>query len=232
MEVPIRNTKLISKFQGIVDKFYSLVEETGVDIESSEYVQQDKERTQEELEYVASEQYLREHFLPNWQDHEGYPVEHRGISVGRLSKKFQDVVPEWERFYNYGKFELPPEIGTASSALFQWYPKPGLTGWHTNWNANAYQILFTWSENGDGFFRYYDKLKDEVVTIQDKPGWQCRWYYFGRKDELDHHCWHMCYTNCNRLTLAFKFSNKGLKYDEDATARMLRDELVNEIETP
>ena len=40
-------------------------------------------------------------------------------------------------------------------------------GWHTNYDANAYQVLFTWSETGEGFFEYYDKQKDEIVKIED-----------------------------------------------------------------
>jgi len=234
MEVTIRSPLIQEKLDRVINEFHYLCDKSNVDL--TDYNNPEIECNVGEargkgVEWFASEEYLRERMLPRWNEHIGYPKTYRIFPVERLAGRREDD-PEWMKYWNWGRYELPPEIGTASSALFVHYPVDGLTGWHTNWNANAYQILFTWSETGDGFFRYYDKQKDEVVTVEDKPGWQCRWYYFGRKDEPDHHCWHTCYTRCRRMTLAFKFSNNGLDYDEDAMARMLRDELVNEIESP
>ena len=95
-------------------------------------------------------------------------------------------------------------------------------GWHTNYDANAYQVLFTWSETGEGFFEYYDKQKDEIVKIEDVPGQQCRHYYFGAGDEPDLH-WHAAYTECQRITLAYKFVNNGSIHTQKTHTRQLRD---------
>lgn len=233
MEVPIRSKRIQKKLDKVIDLFHDNCHNSNIDIDSytcPEIRSTDDiiGKSSKEIEYLASEEFLRENLLPNWEQHIGYPESFRFIGVEKLAEKndsFRD-------YYQWGKYSLPTEIGTTSNALFSHYPADGLTGWHTNWNANAYQILFTWSETGDGFFSYYDKQKDEVVTIEDKPGWQCRWYYFGRKDEPDHHCWHTCYTRCRRMTLAFKFSNRGLHHEADVMARHLRDELVDEITTP
>ncbi|MGB2427847.1 MAG: hypothetical protein ACPH9N_09255, partial [Alteromonas sp.] len=64
------------------------------------------------------------------------------------------------------------------------------------------------------------------------PGWQCRHYYFGAGHETDLHCWHAAYTECQRITLAYKFVNNGsVDNPEDAQARQLRDMLIEDIET-
>jgi hypothetical protein len=65
--------------------------------------------------------------------------------------------------------------------------------------------MFTWSNSGNGYFKYLDNTTGKIVTIQDKPGWQCRHYYFGKKDELNNNCWHAAYAGEDRITLAYKF---------------------------
>jgi len=229
MEVPIRNKKIIALLDKIITDFHNTCDECEIDIDNYNYnrIQCNiGKQTSEEIQNYISEKFLREKFLSDPEAHVGYPLQYRVIPVEHLAEYYEG----FDNFYKWGKYDLPIEIGAASSALFVHYPHDGLTGWHTNWNANAYQLLFTWSETGDGFFRYYDKAKDEIVTIQDKPGWQCRWYYFGRKDEPEHHCWHACYAGASRrMTLAFKFSNKGKDSEEDTMAQLLRDELVAEI---
>jgi hypothetical protein len=138
----------------------------------------------------------------------------------------------WEKYQQRVKYDFAAEIGAHTSALLSFYPKGGFVGWHTNWDANAYQVLFTWSKTGDGYFRYLDKKTGEIVTVQDKPGWQCRHYYFGNKHEEDLHCWHSAYAGCERITLAYKFVNGGdVNNPEDAQARALRDMLIEDIES-
>ena len=83
----------------------------------------------------------------------------------------------WESYMNMVKYDFASQLGAHTSALLSYYPPGGFVGWHTNYDATAYQVLFTWSD-GNGYFRYYDMAKDEVVTIQDVEGWQCRHYYF------------------------------------------------------
>ena len=149
-----------------------------------------------------------------------------------ISKMVREDKEMWEGFMQKVKYDFASELGAHTSALLSYYPPGGFVGWHTNFDANAYQILFTWSETGDGYFRYYDKQKDEIVTIQDVPGWQCRHFYFGAGHEEDLHCWHSAYAGCQRITLAYKFVNGGsVDNPEDAQARAMRDLLIDEIES-
>ena len=101
---------------------------------------------------------------------------------------------------------------------------------NTNADATAYQVLFTWS-TGNGYFRYYDKANDKIVTIQDVAGWQARHYYFGPENEPENHCWHSAYAGDNRITLAYKFPGHGKHDPRDQQARDLRDLLIEEIES-
>ena len=43
-------------------------------------------------------------------------------------------------------------------------------GWHNNANASAYNLIFTWSETGDGYFKYVDGYTGDEIVIPDKKG--------------------------------------------------------------
>ena len=235
MEVPIKNKRIITILDDVLNRLQSLCEKHDIDIQNTvetDFTKEVRGKTGKEVEEFCSEEFLREHFWKDYyKSHIGFPTQFKMVAL----EKFKTYSPEFLDFWEYLKFGLVMELGTSSNALMSLYPSDGLTGWHTNWNANAYQFLFTWSENGDGFFRYKKKKKDEMVTIQDKPGWQCRWYYFAKENEPEDHCWHCCYNRTGtRLTLAFKVQNelsdkKGKYSKDDPVAQLLRDEFAAEI---
>lgn len=181
----------------------------------------------EKGEYYCSEAYLKE--CLSRDELVGPPDRYFAQPIANMVRKDPET---WKPFMQKVKYDFAQELGAHTSALLSYYPPGGFVGWHTNFDANAYQILFTWSETGDGYFRYYDKAQDKIVTIQDKPGWQCRHFYFGAGDEPDLHCWHSAYAGCQRITLAYKFVNGGsVNNPEDAMARQMRDMLIEEIES-
>jgi len=75
-----------------------------------------------------------------------------------------------------------PGIWWGSGAA-QYYPPGGYMSWHDNFNAPGYNILFTWSEKGDGFFRWYDLKTGKIETMLDRPGWSAKIGYYGGDDE-------------------------------------------------
>ena len=221
-EVIIRNKNLLNKLNGFVDEFFS------IDGYNDEYYHtHDGEKALSNPEYYCGHEWL-DHMLLNWETHSGFPEQHFSQPISRMATANPE---KFLGLRNKVREEFTTEIGAMHAALSNYYPPGGFVGWHTNWNANCYQILFTWSKTGNGYFKYYDKQKDEIVTIQDVPGWQCRHFYFGRKDESDHHCWHAAYAGEDRITLAYKFTNGSLKDPMDTQARMLRDQLIEEIES-
>lgn len=225
MEVSLRNKDILKALDDIVEHFYSIP-----NYNDPKYrLQSDDWDSQANPEFFCSEIYLRELLDPYKQRHHaGHPEQHMAHPVSNMVKHDAEV---WSGFRDKCRVDFTTLIGAQHAALTNYYPPGGFVGWHTNWNAAAYQILFTWSKTGEGYFRYYDLKKDEVVTIEDKPGWQCRWYYFGRQDEPDHHCWHSAYTYCDRITLAFKFDNGGIGSKQDETAKILRDQCIEELES-
>lgn len=181
------------------------------------------------FKHRTSEETFRKEYLPYADDHIGFPVEWYSVATEELKEMYGD---EWQDLNSYVRYDLAAELGAASNALFSFYPPKGYIGWHTNWNAYSYQVLFTWSETGEGYFSYYDKPNDEVVIIPDKKGWQAKTYFFAPKEDTQNHCWHTAYTECNRMTLCYKFTNWGGRGTErDVQALAWRNDFVEFLET-
>ena len=219
-EVVIRNKSLLKRLNSFTEEFFSI--DGYYDLN---HRMLSSPNALENPEYYCSPEYLQEQ-IETGEAHSGYPEEYMSHTVARMVEKNPDKFTGWrDRVRN----DFAVEIGAMHSALLNYYPPGGFVGWHTNWNANAYQILFTWSETGDGYFRYRDHT-GTIITEKDKPGWQCRHYYFGAKHEKEHHCWHAAYAGCDRITLAYKFENDSKTSSKDAGVRILRDQLIEEIE--
>lgn len=222
-EITIRNKDLLATLDSFVDGMF----EHGSP-NDPKYHTWRIESDVDQGEYFCSREYLEE--CLSRDELVGPPDRYFAQPISKMVR----ADPErWSAYMDKVKYDFAQEIGAHTSALLSYYPPGGYVGWHTNYDANAYQILFTWSENGDGYFRYYDKVKDEIVTIKDVPGWQCRHYYFGAEQEEDLHCWHSAYNGTgDRITLAYKFVNNGsVNNPEDAQARNMRDMLIEEIES-
>lgn len=219
-EVTIRNPEFQEILDSFVDEFFAMG-----DYEHPDYWVYSSDEDRSNGEYFCDEEYLRE--CLSRDELVGVPDRHWAQPIAKMVR----VDAKWKPFMQRVKYDFASEIGAHTSALLSYYPKGGFVGWHTNYDASAYQVLFTWSETGDGYFKYYDKEKDEIVTIQDKPGWQCRHYYFGPENEPHNHCWHSAYAGCKRITLAYKFVGHGEDKPEDKQARYLRDLLIEEIES-
>ena len=109
------------------------------------------------------------------------------------------------------------------NALFAVYPPGGYISWHNNANASAYNFIFTWSESGQGWFKYWDIEKQEMVVFKDKPGWQCKAGYFGSYQDPHHTlCYHAARTDCLRMTVAFTLT-------KDEMGIQLQDQIIEEI---
>lgn len=178
-------------------------------------------------ERFCQEKYLHE-MISKGEDHRGFPETGYGFQVSRGSSERPDI---FEPLKKWIKTELPMRFGARSNSLASYYPPMGFVGWHTNWNASAYQMILTWSEDGDGYFSYYDRKSDTIITQPDVKGWQARWYRFGRIDEPQHHCWHAAWTNCSRVTLAFKFPYvvHGKLYEAEAMDAI--GDFISELES-
>jgi hypothetical protein len=127
-----------------------------------------------------------------------------------------------ERINNF-KANLITELGVRYNALFAIYPPGGYISWHNNQNAPGYNVLLTWSENGDGYWEHLDPKTNKIERINDVPGWQCKYGYYGTYEEgMDNVLYHAAATNCWRATIAFVF-------DKNEGGRMMSEMLIEEI---
>ncbi len=195
-EITIRNKGLLKTLDETLNMF---LEHKELCTELSDNLQRDI--PVEDWEKFCKEEYMHE-MIARGDFHQGFPERGFGFQVAQGAKERPDI---FEPLKKWTKTELPMRFGARSNSLTSYYPPNGFVGWHTNWNASAYQLILSWSESGDGYFSYYDRKSDTIITEPDKKGWQARWYRFGRQDEPQHHCWHAMWTNCPRFTLAFKF---------------------------
>ena len=220
-EIVIRNKEFLETLESFSDSFINTE-----GYHNPKYYKYSSPEDMTKGEYYCGEEYLQACLS-------------RDILVGAPDRHFAQVIvsmvredrEKWVDYMKRVKYDFAAEIGAHTSALLSFYPPGGFVGWHTNYNASAYQVLFTWSKTGNGYFRYLDNETGEIVTIQDKPGWQARHFYFGPKEEPENLCWHSAYAGDERITLAYKFCGYGKNDPRDQQARDLRDLLIEEIET-
>lgn len=152
------------------------------------------------------EQYTSLEFLDKVKKHKD------GIGIGHAQQLKADDVHA----------ELMTSLALKRNCLSFAYPPGGFINWHSNGDVPGYSFIFTWSETGNGFWRHQDPVTQEIVTIQDKPGWQCKAAYFGGYDEPDKLLYHMASTDCWRITVSFLLK----KHDRILP---LRESIINDI---
>ena len=142
--------------------------------------------------YSTSEEYLKE---LQERGHNGLPQIHYSNSLRRY--KFDQA---------WVKMKLGMHFRVKIMTLLSYYPPSGCVGWHSNYDMSGYNLLLTWSEDGDGFFRYQHPLRKTLVTIPDDKGWMAKMGKFGNtpEDEL----WHCASTRCRRASIGMIFHNK------------------------
>lgn len=219
-EIVIRNKEFLKTLDGFVEEFLNTE-----GYNDPKYHVFSSEEDTRNGEYYCGKEYLDECLAGNLID---APVRHFAQPIVKMVRSDKE---KWGDYMQRVKYDFASEIGAHTSALLSYYPPGGFVGWHTNYNASAYQVLFTWSKTANGYFRYLDNETGEIVTIQDKVGWQARHFYFGPEEEPHNHCWHSAYAGDERITLAYKFCGYGENDPRDSQARRLRDMLIEELET-
>ncbi len=164
----------------------------------------------DEEEYYTSNEYLES---INREKHVGFPEVSHGIDLSDT-----EVTPlSFRDDINKTTADLNTFFGTKFNAVKMYYPAGGYMGWHNNHNVPGYNILLSYTQNGDGWFRYQDPLSKEIVTLYDTPGWTAKVGYYGSKEEDDKVYWHCARAYEERLTFGFVVP------DEDMWEMMCED---------
>ena len=132
----------------------------------------------DQRKHFMSEKY-RDEIIAMDEKHEGFPdaghsyaLKHDRIQPLPTRSNHPEFTSLIERYSRYNQ-QLCEILCTKNNALTQMYPPDGFISWHNNANACAYNLVFSWSETGDGCFRYVDGHTGEEVVMKDKKGWQC-----------------------------------------------------------
>ena len=107
-------------------------------------------------------------------------------------------------------------LGARKCVLKSYYPSDGYVGWHTNWNSPGYNMIFTYSRRGRGWWQHIDptdgtaaaSASEALVRIPDGAGWHCKAGYFGARGDVQRVIWHMAFTHEPRLTVAYIFDHE------------------------
>lgn len=102
-------------------------------------------------------------------------------------------------------------LGTQREALSMYYPEDGYIGWHHNGNAPGYNILVSYSIDGDGGFSFWDYETKSIKTIKDNVGWNVKvGYYPNERKEPERVYWHMAKTKNPRVSIAWVIDQKDM----------------------
>ena len=209
--VPIRNQELMAILDKFVPLFQQINFETAtVDLDCSD------------IEQFLDDDY-KNFILKEGRRHDGFPSKLVGLELS--AKDAWSKEPYYYEMISASaklKSELQGWTGTRQNALSAVYPAGGFISWHNNANAPGYNVLFTWSSEGDGQFEYIDPITKEHIVVPDVKGWQCKVGYYGTYEEHDRLMYHAARTNCLRATIAFMFN-------PDETGRQMSEMLIEDI---
>jgi hypothetical protein len=168
----------------------------------------------------------RKHIISKGRGHEGFPemLAAACLEPGKFIYDGEErtrILQDMESCIA----ELCSWAGAHRRALTAIYLPGGFISWHNNANAHGYNVLFTWSEEGDGQWEHIEPVTGEHVVIPDVKGWQCKYGYYGTYDEPEHVLYHAAKTNCLRCTVAFVFNGNRTGKN---MAEMLIDEIRND----
>ena len=153
----------------------------------------------DENEYYTSDNYLKKIDKKN---HEGFPEKTHGIDLVFCDSTDNEIRKRIRKI----DLDFNSILGSKHCAVKMYYPAGGYMGWHNNHNASGYNILFSYTKNGNGFFRY---KTDKTYTMHDKPGWTAKVGYYGNNKEPDKLFWHCARAYEDRLTLGFVIPDRS-----------------------
>lgn len=171
-------------------------------------------------DYITDE-YLNK-IMNMGSSHDGYPMSIKCHSFRDVPDKNPEILPYFKKKIDLST-ELGSVLGSKHNALFAVYPPGGYISWHNNSNASSYNVILTWSETGDGYWKHVDPYTKKQVVVQDKPGWQAKGFYFGSyEDDPNKLVYHMASTDCWRMTVSFVWDRYNKQFWEDC---------IDELET-
>lgn len=200
--IPLNNTRLTKHLQNVIDGLF-------VSPKIKQILSKVKKFNDNLLpnSNPVSEDYLFEAFKQKISDY-GFPRSCKGTGMGKnvMDFGYEEFLETQKKISKVGMF-----LGTPNNALTMFYPDNGFIGWHHNGNAPGYNILLTYSQDGNGCFKYWDYNKKEVVVHKDPIGWSVKvGYYPNERTETDRVFWHAAETSKARLSIAWVMNQRDM----------------------
>lgn len=181
-------------------------------------------------DYFFSDEY-RNIIINQGKNHEGYPDHGKfyNLKPFQIRAKIESYFGKFEQDYlsAYTKLneEMVYNLGIRRNALCCAYPEDGFVSWHNNANASSYNLIFTYSETGGGYWQHIDPRTKEIVTVPDRPGWQCKGFYFGAYvDDPEHLVYHTARSVEGwRLTISYIFDRHNKDWWLDSIEEIEND---------
>jgi len=198
--IPLQNQRLISYLQNLTEVVYSDKLKSIISKYRPHF---------DNLQpgaHSCDDSYLLKAFELKLEDY-GFPRSSLGCGMRDADIHNMEFIDGVQKFVSkIGNF-----LGTPNNALVMAYPDKGFIGWHHNGNAPGYNILMTYSQDGDGFFKYWDTESKSIVTMPDKKGWSVKvGYYPDQVKARDKVYWHCASTNKQRLSVAWVLDHRGM----------------------
>lgn len=139
-------------------------------------------------------------YLLNAQSDErvGFPKAALGVDfnqpLGYTAEKWHSKIMSFDS-------AIKSYLGSKTCALRMYYPTEGYIDWHTNANAYGYNVLLTYSQTGEGEFKYQHPITKEIVVLKDKPGWSMKLGMYDLANGAP--LWHCAWTKCPRLNWGY-----------------------------
>jgi len=156
----------------------------------------------DENDYYTEEEYFK---TIDKENHIGWPEVSYGADISYTNRTSIDLRERIRRIDS----DFNDILSAKHCAVKMYYPEGGYMGWHNNHNASGYNILFSYTKNGNGYFRYKDPITLETITMHDAPGWTAKVGYYGNLEEKDKIYWHCARAYETRLTLGFIIPDKN-----------------------
>lgn len=200
--IQLKNLEIIKLLDSTLDIFYS---EEVVGLVNGNFRKEKKDDLIPQY-HPCSEEYLLEAFKQKLEDYSN--------PRGSLGSELMDMQKSNREYLNLLR-EKVDKLGKlcekATNALTVIYPEDGYIGWHHNGNYPGHNVLFTYSLDGGGSFKYWNYNTNSIETIQDSPGWNVKvGYYPSQLTHRDRVYWHSAQTKKQRVSIGFVLDNEAV----------------------
>ena len=167
----------------------------------------------------TSEEHLNNMLINNLNTNYGTSEESKGFSWNLFELEsfsyfweeeslwLTNLLEDMEQFCQY--------LSAIEISLWIYYFQHSFVSWHTNSDMPGISLLFSWSKEGDGYFKSYNPKTENFEIYKDNVGWNVKGLHVPTDEEsltLGTN-WHYVETTSPRYTIGFFIRKPEVKKD-------------------